>query len=426
MWPVLLDHYNDRVVKGVNVSDEEASKYPHSAISTWSGFVYQGKVALYHCLKLINEGDSEFELQLDSTDDFAIYKDGNLISAHQVKAKIGDYRGNYKEALEKSASLELDRVAGIKRYFHISQPINDHSDYVGSNHECVEFYRYGESHHCELDKIEELTKQVIKEIYARQTVAFDDSLIDANYCLLSDRISSKALAIHARIQNEGDTQRKAAYESRVTAESILSDITDTNPYERKDYYAIELKARLHSHLEERLDESLPGMSNAVYERARRIYEMIRLSEGGDFKILCQLMKPSEKFSRIQDADIRRYSDLVHTINVEPILKRLPHYLDSNNKFYAPTALYLPEPTDKKYCKSEIIAEIKNNDDLGNLLFEFNNLIAAKATESFIVDTKYTNCFNGSSIDAQERIDSNITKSLCISILTRDDAEARLK
>ena len=47
------------MVKGVNVSDEEASKYPHSAISTWSGFVYQGKVALYHCLKLINEGYSD-------------------------------------------------------------------------------------------------------------------------------------------------------------------------------------------------------------------------------------------------------------------------------------------------------------------------------------------------------------------------------
>jgi hypothetical protein len=413
-------------MKGVNVSDEEASKYPHSAISTWSGFVYQGKVALYHCLKLINEGDSEFELQLDSTDDFAIYKDGKLISAHQVKAKIGEYRSNYKIALEKSASLELDRVAGIKRYFHISLPINDHSDYVDGNGELVEFYQYGEFRHCELDKIEDLTKQVIKEIYTRQTVIFDDGLLAANYCLLSDSISSQALAIHAKIQNEGDAQRQAAYENRVTASSILAGIIDTSPYERKDYYAIELKARLHTYLEERLAESLPGMSDATYERSIRIYELIRRSEGGDFKTLCQLMKPSEKFSRIQNSDIRRYSDLVHTMNVDPILKRLPHYLDDKNKFYAPTALYLPEPTDKKYCTSEIIAEIKDNDDLGRLLFEFNNLIAAKAAESFTIDTKYTNCFDQSSIDDQDRIDSNITKSLCISILTKDDAEARLK
>ncbi|EMJ5493727.1 ABC-three component system protein [Pseudomonas aeruginosa] len=408
------------------MSDEEASKYPHSAISTWSGFVYQGKVALYHCLKLINQGDCDFQLQLDSTDDFAIYKNNEVISAHQVKAKIGDYRSNYKDALKKSALIELDRVAGIKRYFHISQPINDDSDYIDPNNERVEFYAYGDVRHCELDKIEDLTKQIIKEIYARQAVVYDDSLVDANYCLASDKISSQALIIHAKIQNEGDAQRIAAYEHRVPAESILKDIMDANPYERKDYYAIELKARLHTYLEERLAESLPGMSDAAYERARRIYELIRLSEGGDFKILCQLMKPSEKFSRIQSSDIRRYSDLLHTISAEPILKRLPHYLDNDNKFYAPTALYLPEPTDKKYCTSEIIAEIKNNDDLGRLLFEFNNLIAARANESFTIDTKYTNYLDTITPDDQNRIDSNITKSLCISILTKDDAEARLK
>ncbi|MDX7479578.1 ABC-three component system protein [Enterobacter roggenkampii] len=408
------------------MSDEEASKYPHSAISTWSGFVYQGKVALYHCLKLINTGDSGFELQLDSTDDFAIYKDDKIISAHQVKAKIGDYRSNYKDALEKSAVIELDRIAGIKRYFHISQPINDHSDYIGTNNERVEFYLYGEYYHCELDKIEELTKEIIKEIYVRQSVVFDDGLIDANYCFLSDKISSHALAIHTKIQKNGDAQRKAAYEYRVSAESILADITDANPYERKDYYAVELKARLYTHLEERLAETLPDMSDATYKRARHIYELIRISEGSDFKTLCQLMKPSEKFSRIQNSDIRRYTDLVHTFNIEPILKRLPHYLDSDNKFYAPTALYLPEPTDKKYCTSDIISEIKNNDDLGRLLFEFNNLIAAKAHESFTIDTNYTNCSDITSIDDQDRIDSNITKSLCISILTKDDAEARLK
>lgn len=411
------------------MSDEEASKYPHSAISTWSGFVYQGKVALYHCLKLINQGDCDFQLQLDSTDDFAIYKNNDLISAHQVKAKIGDYRSNYKDALKKSALIELDRVAGIKRYFHISQPINDNSDYIDSNNERVEFYAYGDLRHCELDKIEEITKQIIKEIYARKAVVYDDSLVEANYCLASDKISSQALIIHAKIQNEGDAQRIAAYQHRVPAESILKDMMEANPYERKDYYAIELKARLHTYLEERLAESLPGMSEAAYERARRIYELIRLSEGGDFKILCQLMKPSEKFSRIQSSDIRRYSDLLHTISVDPILKRLPHYLDNNNNFYAPTALYLPEPTDKKYCTSEIISEIKNNDDLGRLLFEFKNLIAAKANESFTIDTKYTKHTNyggTTSSDDQNRIDSNIIKSLCISILTKDDAEARLK
>ena len=67
---------------------------PESAISSWGGFVYQGKVALYHCLKLLTAKSFQqriidnFELQLDSTDDFAIYCDGKVISTHQGKVRI--------------------------------------------------------------------------------------------------------------------------------------------------------------------------------------------------------------------------------------------------------------------------------------------------------------------------------------------------
>ncbi|WP_371927681.1 dsDNA nuclease domain-containing protein [Pseudomonas sp. SJZ080] len=94
-------------------------KLPKSAISSWSGFVYQGKVALYHCLKLMESGDEDFELQLDSTDDFAIYKNGCLISAHQVKAKVGKNRSSYIDALKKSGAIEFDRK---KILFAISIP----------------------------------------------------------------------------------------------------------------------------------------------------------------------------------------------------------------------------------------------------------------------------------------------------------------
>ncbi|EPM9668940.1 hypothetical protein [Escherichia coli] len=71
------------------MSQEDDDKYPASAVSSWSGFVYQGKIALYHSLKIIHDGDLDFELQLDSSDDFAIYKNGKLIlpsnSGHAAK-----------------------------------------------------------------------------------------------------------------------------------------------------------------------------------------------------------------------------------------------------------------------------------------------------------------------------------------------------
>ncbi|PIF30081.1 hypothetical protein CLU81_0476 [Flavobacterium sp. 9] len=60
-----------------------------SAADTRSGFIYQGKIALYHII--LNKANvDDLELQLDSLDDFAIVRnDGtniSQVSLHQVKA----------------------------------------------------------------------------------------------------------------------------------------------------------------------------------------------------------------------------------------------------------------------------------------------------------------------------------------------------
>lgn len=404
---------------------EDDENYPASAISSWSGFVYQGKVALYHCLKLLLEGAPNFELQLDSTDDFAIYKNGVLSSTHQVKAKVGKYRSSYNEALAKSATIELDRIAGIARYFHVSVAITDTADYADSNGEVVKFYSYGDNKYCGLGDIEALTKSVILQICKAKSISLSSNLLDANYCVLSERISSKAVDIHKKIQVDGDSEKKAAYTNRISGQSILDDILNCNPCNDVEYFAIELKSRLHSYLEDKLEQSLPGMTEAVYQRARRLYEHIRDAEARELQTLCQLMKPSERFSRVQRADIRRYSGLIHELGVEPIFDKLPHYRDKHKKFYIPTALDLPEIKEHDDCTSDILSEIKDNDDLLKLLFEYNNLIASRVKESFIIDTKITVSADLSNQETQERIDSNIIKTLCISILTKDEAEVRL-
>ena len=95
---------------------------PHSAISSWGGFLYQGKVALFHSLKLIVDGEFEkrvintFELQLDSTDDFAIYFQGVAISTHQVKAKKSKNRSSYNEALEQASNVQKDCNTATKGF----------------------------------------------------------------------------------------------------------------------------------------------------------------------------------------------------------------------------------------------------------------------------------------------------------------------
>ena len=77
-----------------------SKKLLNTAISSWSGFVYQGKVAIYHVL--LERNNANYTLQLDSLDDFAII-DANeyVISIHQVKAKKETHFSSYKEDFEK-------------------------------------------------------------------------------------------------------------------------------------------------------------------------------------------------------------------------------------------------------------------------------------------------------------------------------------
>ncbi|MEZ8639769.1 ABC-three component system protein [Vibrio lentus] len=404
------------------MSQEDDEKYPASAISSWSGFVYQGKVALYHSLKLIHDGDLDFELQLDSSDDFAIYKDGKLHTAHQIKAKISKYRSGYTTALEQSTLIEYDKIKGTTRYFHVSVQLNNTDDHKGASGEIVKFYRYRDNFHCGLGEIEGLTKALIKKICEKQSITVSDNLINFNYCLLSEKISTKAIHNHKLNQVGGFSENRAAYEGRINATNILEDLVAENPYQNRDYYAVELKARLQTHLEERLDQALPTMSDATYLRARSLCEHISETNINELKALCQMMKPSERFQDVQTNDIRRYTKLIQSISVDPIFNHLPHYLDSKNRFYAPTALDVDESEE---CESDMKHEMKNNGDLLKLLFEYNHLIASKAEASFTFNTKFTNSDDFDDKQTTEKLESNITKSLCISVITKDDAEDRL-
>lgn len=75
------------------------------ASSSWSGFIYQGKVAVYTVLKYLNyyypniNEISKFEIEIEYLEDFSIIKDGDHISLHQVKAKPETNTiGSYNEA----------------------------------------------------------------------------------------------------------------------------------------------------------------------------------------------------------------------------------------------------------------------------------------------------------------------------------------
>lgn len=64
----------------------------HDAMPSWSGYVYQGEIAIYTCLCIINNCNfvitdwSTYELEIESLEDFSIKINGEYHSIHQVKA----------------------------------------------------------------------------------------------------------------------------------------------------------------------------------------------------------------------------------------------------------------------------------------------------------------------------------------------------
>ncbi|MDH5573008.1 MAG: DUF4297 domain-containing protein, partial [Gammaproteobacteria bacterium] len=79
----------------------------HDASPTWSGFNYQGKIALFHVLKeigVILGQDTEYcfdgyKLIVEQHEDFDIEGPNGYISFHQVKAINNDNFGKYENAL---------------------------------------------------------------------------------------------------------------------------------------------------------------------------------------------------------------------------------------------------------------------------------------------------------------------------------------
>ena len=105
----------------------------HDASPTWSGFNYQGKVALFHSLgeikkNLLNDETYNFNgynLLVENHEDFDIESPDGFVSFHQVKAINKCTFGTYENALLAMA-LQLDNKVFIKvnGYLHTWRKIS--------------------------------------------------------------------------------------------------------------------------------------------------------------------------------------------------------------------------------------------------------------------------------------------------------------
>jgi hypothetical protein len=190
------------------------NSYPDTAAPTWSGFIYQGHVALYHSICCLIDG-LEFNLQLDSIEDFSIITNGIARSTHQVKALAKYKRNDYSVALKKAASTQIGYDASTTRYFHVYSKLDDTSDFQGEAGNSVKFYLYKKSDDtkpfCYLQDIVSMVKGKINEYLILNGLVATDFLLNFKFDLLHSKIASQVVLIHSYNQDGLMTAVEAAY-----------------------------------------------------------------------------------------------------------------------------------------------------------------------------------------------------------------------
>lgn len=414
--------------------NQELTTYPHSAIATWGGFLYQGKIALYHCIKLLIEKSFNekplnlFELQLDSTDDFAIYNTGKAISTHQVKAKLDKYSANYKDALEQASNVNQDCDTHTIRYFHVANELDSFEPYKNKDGDTVIFYEYDQNHYCKLDNVDDLIEKKISEYMEKNHKTPTKILLTEKLCILSELITKKILENHSKI-HAGRKKNEVAYNERILSSEITEILESDHRYHTdKEYRALNIKRRFCHIIEKYVYDYLEEYSNNILEIISKTIGFINTLSINDICCINSSLQPDIENFEAHNKDIIAYIDVITKLDTLPQLINLPHYSITSEKIL-PTSIRLNNDKRKnKIFLEDMIENIKNDDELAILLYEYNTLIAAESdceNQLLFTSEKITENIK---VDEETNIEkkSNIVKQYTISIVTTDAAKEKLK
>ncbi|MFL1455022.1 ABC-three component system protein [Marinobacter sp. GN3S48] len=362
-------------------------EYPHTAISTWSGFVYQGKVALYHCLRLLEKSydDSKcYRLQLESADDFAVYLADKCISIHQVKAYKDGSFSKYRGAVKKQVTDSL-KYPGASVYFHVSTCINDLPEGFNVKYKPVSIYTYRsngiDQNFCNLSDLDQLVETEISEIYKKAGEGSSHKLsgpyLERSRNILENIIIDKVIDVHAKIQREGKaTDREIAAKEYISFSKICDVLEDelTEALLTEDFFFKQLLIDIGTYYKrffdeacrddgdvcnfDKLDSYIALLCGLDKRRLRDFIKSVLPQKRGEFKNIDQYKSETFSLEDLRDG-LFRVLDRLTTAGIERE-KRLVFSWFHEGRFYYPTALRGSELIDaKKICKRIIQNSIAN-------------------------------------------------------------------
>ncbi|PDP48513.1 hypothetical protein CLI77_08715 [Porphyromonas gingivalis] len=242
--------------------NDESRKLTHSAIGSWSGYIYQGMCAVYVVLNAIlkeyqsNKNVDQIKgylLYLDAYDDFSIHNENNqAISLHQCKLhkQTQEFEEAQKQLLETKRYWVEQNVCDEDTvvYFHSNQSpnlidgISSFEDFEGN----VSF---------DADTLSRKMRGLITKIFEEQGIERPQERV---YNALISWVDRQVTTIYGRFLKQKVALREVAIEkeSAIRFDKIISILfeDDLAEYPPQDFYKLLKYEILHS-IKEEIEEN---------------------------------------------------------------------------------------------------------------------------------------------------------------------------
>lgn len=422
-----------------DINEEEVN----SAISTWSGFVYQGKVALYQILKIFNDDNDaqNYSLQLDSLEDFAILHGEVIKSIHQVKAVKSTYYSRYESAFKDLVTKTVTYQCN-NALFHLAQSIHDKIVVdIEATHPPIKICIYGTNSHCSLEDIDSFIETEIKKYYSEKFTSAiwkqGTDYLRITRHFLENIILSKVIKIHSIIHKNQKSENKAAYEEIITFNDFKSILDQDNLIEsfNPDYYLHLTKGDLNRYYQEyciELDDT-DITEDEKQKLENYIIEINNLTDSELVQFIKNIM-PNRSFklnsiSDYKDSNIQRnefkrgFCRILHQLRLfNGNVKNDFVWICSEKSRSFPTIICDGEDSKKDVCR-DIIKNIKDTDL--EIPYAGHNLI----TSSINVDSLHSEINNIIDVEENYRtIQKNYTRITAwgkVSLIKLTDAKLKL-
>ena len=352
---------------------------PHTAIPTWSGFIYQGRVALYYVLKQLNNKTeneiNELVLQIDSIEDFTILKSiaaGGYtpISMHQVKAVKSSLYSTYKEDFEQ---LEGKWTAigsqTVEAFFHMATQNEKTKAQIEVLHPNMKIYEYeNNAESCSLNDIDIKIKEQIVLVLQKYNIIGHNNpdTIQLLSEILEKIVSDKVIYIHS-LNHGGIGIRDAAFNNTITLPIFLNALrTDIASHVQDEvYFEGKIRNNLNRYYQEFcLDCEEAQLSPELKAKMDKYSILFNSYDTPAFKEFLQNIRPHKKVSY---ENFEKYTDL--SLSEDEMKDSFYHtllnikesngsdgigWVCSENKQYFPTCINSPDDERNKKRMSERI------------------------------------------------------------------------